>query len=115
MQNINLFIAFILELIAFFGFAATGFALPINIWLQITITVLLFVLLVTFWSRYMSPKAPKKVGIATYYLIKFVIYSITTATIYQLMGQTQAIIFFALFIVNEGLLFRYNKRKYLAS
>jgi uncharacterized protein DUF2568 len=112
MRNLNLALAFLLEIVAFLGFAATGLLLPIDTLFQIISIILLFALLIVFWSRFMSPRAPKKVNLATYYLIKFVIYGIAAFTIFNFFGQFESILFFTVFLLNDSLLFTYNKSQF---
>ena len=112
MLNINLVFAFLLEIVAFLGFAAIGLLLPIDTFLQIISAIILFVSLVIFWSQFMSPRAPKKVNLAAYYFIKFVIYAVATYAIFHLYEQFASLLFFAAFILNDGLLFHHNKRQF---
>jgi hypothetical protein len=112
MRNLNLTLAFLLEIVAFIGFAAVGFLLPVDTLFQIISVVLLFALLVVFWGRYMSPKAPKKVNLAAYYVIKFVIYAVAAFTLFHFYGQFESILFFAASLVNDSLLFKYNKSQF---
>jgi hypothetical protein len=112
MRILNLALAFLLEIIAFIGFAAIGFLFPIDTSFQIASAVLLFVLLIVFWGLFMSPKAPKKVNLATYYLVKLAIYGVATFTIFHFYGQFQSILFFAVSLLNDCLLFNYNKGQF---
>jgi len=112
MRTIHLALAFLLELIALLGFAGVGFLFPVAPLLQIVISLVLFALLVVFWGRYMSPKAPKKVNLTAYYLIKFAIYAVATFTIFHLYGYFGSILFFAASLLNDGLLFSYNKDQF---
>lgn len=112
MRNLNLTLAFLLEIIAFLGFAAIGLLLPIDTLFQIISCVVLFAVLIVFWGRFMSPKAPKKVTLPTYYVIKFVIYAVAAFAIFHLYGPFQSILFFAASLLNDSLLFNYNKNKF---
>jgi hypothetical protein len=112
MQTINLALAFLLELIAFLGFAGVGFLLPVAPLLQIIIALVLFISLIIFWSRFMSPKAVKKVNLTAYYLIKFAIYAAAAFTISRLYGYFGSILFFVASLLNDGLLFNYNKDQF---
>lgn len=112
MQILNLILAFILEVIALLGFAAVGFLIPIETLFQIISALLLLVLLIAFWGRFMSPKAPKRVNLATYYLIKYVLYIIAAFTIFRFYGQFESILFLAISLLNDCLLFKYNKSRF---
>jgi uncharacterized membrane protein YfcA len=109
MRNLNLTLAFLLEIIAFLGFSMTGLLLPADTLFQIISVLFLFALLIVFWGRFMSPRAPKKVSLATYYSIKFIIYGIAAFTIFHLYGQFESILFFTVSFLNDSLLFNYNK------
>lgn len=112
MHNLNLILAFVIEIVAFIGFAAISFLLPIETLFQAIGAIVLFALLVIFWSRFMSPKATKKVGLATYYLIKFILYGIAALTIFYLYGRFEGILFFTIALLNDLLLFKYNKKQF---
>lgn len=112
MQNLNLTLALILEVVAFLSFAAVGFLLPVDTWLQIACVVFLFLLLILFWGRFMSPRAPKKVSLALYYLFKFVIFAIAAFALFYLFGQSESIVFFVASFLNDSLLFKYNKSRF---
>lgn len=111
MQHINLLLAFILEIIAFLGFASLGFLLPVALWIQILCAVVLFAGLIAFWAKYMSPKAPKKLTLPLYYTAKFVVYALASLAIYQLAGHAQGFVFFVISLCNDSLLLNYNKRR----
>lgn len=109
MRSLNLFLAFIIEIVAFVSFAAIGFLLPTSVVFQIISALALFTLLVIFWGKYMSPRAPKKVGLKLYYLVKFTLYAVAAVSLFYKYGQLYTIIFAALSIFNEATLFNYNK------
>lgn len=112
MHNVNLILAFLLEIIAFIGFAAVGFLFPIETLFQVISAVALFALLVVFWSRFMSPRAPQKVNLTTYYLVKFVLYGTAAFTIFYLYGKFEGSLFFTAALLNDLLLFKYNKNRF---
>jgi hypothetical protein len=108
MQNINLAVAFILEVIAFAAFTGSGALLPVAVPLRIILSVLFFSVLVVFWSLYMSPKAPKKFKTTSYYGSKFIIYGLAAVVIAQTQNQFLGLLFVFAVIVNEMLLFKHN-------
>lgn len=110
MRTFNLTLAFLLEIIAFFAFAAVGFLLPTTTLLQILCSVGTFGLLISFWGVFMSPKASKKLRLTHYYVVKFIIYAVATFVLYRLVGQTEALLFFIVALLNDCLLFTHNKR-----
>lgn len=112
MHNFNLILAFLLEIIAFISFSAISFLLPVETLFQVIGAIVLFALLVAFWSRFMSPRASRKVNHTTYYLIKFIIYAIAAFAIFYLYGQFESILFFIVALLNDLLLFNHNKGQF---
>lgn len=111
MNAINLTLAFLLELIAFVGFASLGFLLPVSQILQFLAALLLFAGLVTFWGRYMSPRAPRKFGAHRYYIAKFAIYAVAAFAIFQTFSRFGGVVFLLVAIANDLALFRHNMHK----
>ena len=101
-------LAFILELVAFVGFAAIAFCLHYPVILQLIMAIALFVGLIVFWSFYMAPKAVKKFSPVYYYIAKVIIYAIATFAMFRLWGATFAIVFVILAIIDEATLYRHN-------
>ena len=108
MQAILLTLAFILEIVAFISFAAFGYVFPVDNWLKIVLFVLLFALLIVFWSLFMAPKAPKKFSPLPYYLAKTPIYAVSAITIFVTQGTSWGLTYVALAFVDELLLFKHN-------
>jgi hypothetical protein len=108
MKATALAIAFLLELVAFVFFAGVSFTLHFGISVQIVVAVLLFVLLIAFWSIYMAPKAPRKVGIVAYYIYKSCIYAVSAYSLYAFVGLTALIVFVIAVALDEIILFRHN-------
>ena len=108
MKSLLLTLAFLLEIVAFIAFAAFGYVFPLSGGLQIVLFVILFVALITFWSLYMAPKAPKKFSPLPYYITKALIYAVSAVTIFAVKGSALGIKFVILVLVDEALLFRHN-------
>lgn len=112
MQSFNLTVAFILEIIAFLGFVCIGFLFPLHEFIQFGLSIILLCGLVVVWGNFMSPKAPKKVSLSNYYLIKGIIYGIATLVIFQTYSQTAGVLFIFITAVNEAMLYSYNKKQF---
>lgn len=108
MKNISLAAAFVLELLAFIYFSVIPFTLPLNEYLQLIFSGVLFVLLVIFWSQYMSPRAHNKFAITGYYLSKFSIYTISAYSIFELTSTNYFLVFVVVVVVDELVLLRHN-------
>ena len=102
-------LAFIIELIAFIGFASASLLLPLQPVFQIIIGVILFIALITFWGIFMSPRASKKFGKKHYYLAKVVIYTIASVTIVNFWGMGFGLLFIATALVDEIVLLRFTQ------
>ena len=108
MQVLALTLAFLLELIAFVSFACIGLLLKAGGAVHIALGLILFVLLITFWSMYMAPRAAHKLKPVPYYIAKSVIYSVSALTIFTQATATWGVIFIVLVLVDEIALFRHN-------
>lgn len=109
MKLFHLTLAFILEIIAFISFAAIVLFFPAGKLWHVAWYVSLFIILICFWGIYMSPKALKRFSGANYYIIKSIIYLVSTISLYQYKGKIYAIVFVVLFLLNEYFLHRENK------
>lgn len=111
MKPVLLLVAFILELTAFAGFSTLPYIFEIGAFMKILLTLLLLILLTAFWSTYMSPKASRKLELIAHYFSKFVIYSMASITLFNLLGTTVGTTFIITVFVDEALLYRYNAKK----
>ncbi len=100
-----LLLAFILELIAFFAFAALAFVFELNTIIQIVMYILLLVLVIAFWSRFMSPRASKKLQGQKYYASKAVIYLIAAFVLFNTVNVTVAVLFIVIWLIDELLVY----------
>lgn len=104
-------IGFVVELVAFVAFACSVFLLPLHPILQIISSVILFIVLVTFWSTFMAPKAPKKFSSVTYYIVKVLIYAVSAYVIFHFYGLVLSIAFVVLAVLLEPFLYKHNLAK----
>ncbi len=111
MKFISLSAAFILELIAFVGFASAGFLLPVSNVFHIISFVVLLSILIVFWSLYMAPHASQKFSVVPYYVAKLLIYAIAAFMLLESKGAAICIIFILVFLTDELLLFKHNAAK----
>jgi Protein of unknown function (DUF2568) len=109
MKNFALAAAFILELVAFIGFASSSFLLPLDMPLQIIMFVILLSALVVFWGRFMAPRAPKKLKPVLYYLAKASIYIVAAYTLFQITENVFGVLFIATVVIDEAILFKHNE------
>src|SRR4051812_36168080 len=98
-------IAFLLELIAFFAFAGLALILGLNPIIQIVVYVLILSLLIAFWSRFMSPRAPNKLTVRKYYVSKAVIYFIAAFALFNIINPTVSLIFIVVWLTDETLIY----------
>ncbi|HJP81125.1 MAG TPA: YrdB family protein [Candidatus Saccharimonadales bacterium] len=109
LKGFNLLLAFLLELVAVVGFACLSFLLPINPIFQVIASVLLLVGVVVFWGQFMAPKAPRRVDLVAYYIIKSVIYCAAAVTIFHFYSLTPALIFLIIAVINEATLYSHTR------
>jgi hypothetical protein len=95
-------VAFLLELIVFYFFAALPFAFAIPRYLQITICLGLLASLVFFWSIFMAPRASRKLHSTRYYIAKSAIYTVASISILLLVGRLYFILFIVSVIIDEA-------------
>jgi len=114
-KSLFLALAFVLELIAFVSFGAIGYVFTMSLVLKIVIFIVLLILVITFWSVYMAPRAIKKLDTRTYYASKAAIYTVSAITIFGTHGVVLGTIFVALCLVDEAFLFRHNLEKPVSS
>lgn len=107
----NLLLAFILEVIALFGFAGLGFLLPVSSPWRGVASLLLFIALVIFWGRFMAPTSSKKVGLRAYYIAKYIIYTLAAVTLAYVYTPFLSLGFMVISIINDAMLFGYNKQR----
>lgn len=108
MKLVSLGLAFLLELVAFIFFSAIPFTFDIERYIQIAFTGIIFVVIILFWSRFMSPKANEKFGVTGYYLSKFFIYAASAYSIFELAHVSIFWVFVAAVLLDELLLLRHN-------
>ena len=111
MKPVLLLAAFILEMDAFAGFSTLPYIFEIDAFIKILLTLVLLIVLIAFWSTYMSPKASRKLGLVAHYFSKFVIYSVASITLLNLFGSTVGVTFIVAAAVDEALLCRHNAKK----
>jgi hypothetical protein len=110
-RPILLGIAFLLELIAFFGFCSIEWIFTTSVILKFIIFIVLFILLTVFWSLYMAPRAIKKFEPISYYQAKTVVYTIAAISIFSIFGKMILIIFIILSVLDEVFLYEHNLQK----
>jgi len=111
MELLALGLAFILELIAFIGFAALGLLVPVPRLAQLGLSAVLLIGLMLFWGAYMAPRAPKPLPTREYYIVKLFIYSLAAGMLYRLYGPDTGIFFAAAVILNELALYKHNAER----
>ena len=101
-----LLIAFLLELVAFFSFAALTLLFKMYVSVHIAVYVVLLIIVISFWAVYMSPKAPKKLRTVKYYFAKGIIYLIATVVIIDLINLFIGVAFVIIWLVDDLLILR---------
>lgn len=99
-------LGFIVELVAWSGFAAIAFWVSSGV-IAWVFAVVLFVVVVGFWSIWMAPKAPRKFGILMYYICKILIYAVAVVTLWR-WNNAWSIAFAAAALLSEPFLYRHN-------
>jgi hypothetical protein len=108
MEQLALALAFIIELLAFIGFAALGLLLPVPRPAQLGLCVILLVALIAFWGRYMAPRAANPLPLPLYYAAKALVYIPACFMILKLYADGSGIIFGAAIVLNELALYKHN-------
>jgi hypothetical protein len=108
MRPILFTLTFVLELVAFFGFAAFGYTFNISDSAQIMSFAALLTVLVIFWARYMSPRAPCPISPQYAYAARALIYGAAGYTLYVLLHSNAAAIFICVWLADEILLRKYK-------
>ena len=103
-KNIALTIALLLELVAFVSFASVSFLFPVNNALHITLFVVLMMVVITFWSAFMAPRARRRFIASKYYPAKLIIYAISAVAISGIEGLGLSVSFVAAVVIDELLL-----------
>ncbi|MGC4964270.1 YrdB family protein [Gordonia sp. DT218] len=100
-------VVFLIELVALGAFASLGLAWCGTGVLGWVVTVVLLVAVITFWSLFMAPKAPRRFRPVPYYLAKAVIYLAAAYALYR-AAPVAALIFVGVAAVSEPLFHRHN-------
>ncbi|HSX17714.1 MAG TPA: YrdB family protein [Patescibacteria group bacterium] len=108
MKTVALTLAFLLEIVAFIGFATIGYAFDLNSAMHVVLFFVLLALVTVFWGLFMAPKAPKKFHASNYYMAKLVIYGIATASLLSNNGPGASALFIVAAIVDEAILYKHN-------
>jgi hypothetical protein len=108
MEVLGLTLAFILELIAFIGFAALGLLAPVPRLAQLGLCLILLSGLLVFWGRYMAPRAPKPFSLNAYYFAKALVYAPAAFMLDKLYSHDTGIIFATAALLNEAALYKHN-------
>lgn len=101
-------LAFLLEVVAFGGFAyvtdlfVADPSQPNILWL------VLIIALVIFWSLFMAPKASRRLPWRYYYPVKAIIYAIAAVSIAWHLNITLSLIFAAAALITDVLLYPYR-------
>lgn len=101
-----LLVAFLLELVAFFSFASLALMVEMNATLQLTLYILLLVIVVAFWSFFMSPRSPKKLQTKKYYLSKAIIYLIAAFVLANMTNPIIGTSFIIVWLVDDLIIFK---------
>jgi hypothetical protein len=108
MKNVALTLAFLLELVAFIAFAALGYLLPTGGIVKLVAFVVLLVLVITFWSVYMAPRAPHKLKGVQYHGAKAIVYVLAAVAIFARETPFLAVLFLVAYAVDEVALRKHN-------
>jgi hypothetical protein len=110
MKHLALALAFFLELVAFVGFACLGYLLDVTSIYKIIMFIILFVLVISFWSVYMAPRAPHKLSGAHYYLCKSAIYLVAAVSIYGIKTPALSASFLIAFAIDELVIYQTSEK-----
>lgn len=99
-------LGFIVEIVAWVGFAAVAFWISSGIIAWI-LAIILFALVVGFWSVWMAPKAPRKFGAPMYYVCKILIYAVAAVVLWR-WNNAWAIAFVVATLLSEPFLYQHN-------
>jgi hypothetical protein len=101
-------LAFLLEIVAFATFVLITELLPVSHTNQNVTWLIMLVLLLAFWSMFMSPKAKYRLDWSKYYPIKAIIYTVAAVSIYHHFGIVWVSIFAGLSLVVDIILYPYR-------
>ncbi|MGV9709492.1 YrdB family protein [Gordonia sp. NPDC003424] len=94
------FVVFLAELVAWAGVASLGLLWLGNTLIGWVVSVLLLIVVIGFWSRFMAPKAPHRLQPVPYYVVKAIIYLGAVLAIVQ-VSRVAAVIFAIVAVVSE--------------
>lgn len=110
-RSVLLLVAFMLELVVFVALPAVAFLMPLARGLQVPLAIALFTVLVLFWSRFMAPRASRRLGKAGYITSKAVIYGLACVVIVLYQGGLIGSIFSVATLVDELALMKQRAKK----
>jgi hypothetical protein len=109
LKNVNLGIAFLLELCMLAALAYWGYHTGGNLPLKIALGIGAPLLAAVIWSRFMAPMAQTRLNGLSYLVVKAVIFGIAILAL-AIAGQvTLAIIFAAISVTNQILLMAWHQ------
>lgn len=100
---INHPLAFVLELVLFFGVGYWGYFQGKTIFTKWAIAILCFLILVTLWALFASPKASMRLKFPALSIFKLLIFSTGTFAFWNLGKAWWAIVYTVLFMVSVAL------------
>lgn len=104
MKQLVLLVAFLLELCAFVAIGYAGFNYDLPLVFRVLLGLGGPALVIFYWSRYMSPRAPKRLAKQPYRIVKLLIFILAAAMLASVGQVMIATIFMAIIIADELLL-----------
>lgn len=101
LKQINLALAFLLELVMLAAFIYWGFQTGTETIVKIILGVGAALVAVVIWGRFMAPRSPRRLKGTAYIILKFVLFGIAALALVAVGQTTIAIIFIAVAIINQ--------------
>lgn len=100
MKYIVYALAFMAELICWFTLASAGYQFGGNKTDKWILAVVIFTVVIVFWSLCMSPKAPYRLNMPLFYLAKIILYGGTTVSLWS-RDKKLALLFIGILLLSE--------------
>ncbi len=104
LKNINLGVAFLLELAMLAAFAYWGLQTDASLPVRIVLGIGAPLLAALIWSRFMAPRSTTRLTGALYYLLKLILFGLAVIALAAAGQSTVAVVFAVVAVINQFLL-----------
>jgi Protein of unknown function (DUF2568) len=110
LRPVSLVLAFVLELVLLYALADWGFNASAGSGLQIVLGVGLPLLLLAIWSRWLAPRAPRRLPTSTRVAVKAVLFLLGSIALYDAGHHAFAVVFEFVSFLSVALEARWEQR-----